>query len=299
MEKTRSAFVTIVGRPNVGKSTLLNALLGEKVAIVSDRPQTTRTKIMGVLTRGDVQIVFTDTPGMQVPRNRLGNHMKKAVLDALEEVDVILLVTEAFRRPDETELDLMKLIQKNHSKAILVINKTDCIRDKNRLAALIDEYRLLCPFEEIIPTSAKDGSNLETLLGCIEKNAPEMPHFFPDDTLTDQPEKVIVAEIIREKMLYLLRDEVPHGIAVSVDSMRRRPDKDIMDIHATIYCERKSHKGIIIGKGGSMLQKIGSLARADVEAFMGVPVNLQCWIKIREDWRNRENWISDFGLNEE
>ena len=299
MQKTKSSFVTIIGKPNVGKSTLLNALLGEKIAIVSDRPQTTRTKIMGVLTLDETQIVFTDTPGMLMPKNRLGNHMKRAILDAINEVDMIIMVTEAFREPDETELSLIESIKKQKTKAILVINKIDCIKDMNRLAKLIDTYRKLYSFEEIIPASAQSNDNLNIVLDSIVKNAPEMPHFFPDDTLTDQPEKVIVAELIREKILTLLRDEVPHGVAVSIEKMRQREDKELIDIVATIYCEKKSHKGILIGKGGSMLKKIGSLSRKDIEEFIGVPVNLQCWIKICEDWRNKEGLIKEFGLSEE
>lgn len=298
--KTKSSFVTIIGRPNVGKSTLLNALLGEKIAITSDRPQTTRTKIMGVLTQNETQIVFTDTPGMLVPKNRLGHHMKKAIVDAVSEVDMIILVIEAFNdKPDETELKLIESIKSQGSKAILVINKVDCIKNKNRLALLIDEFRKLYDFEEIIPASAQNGVNVDVIIDSIVKNAAEMPHFFPDDTLTDQPEKVIVAELIREKILTLLRDEVPHGVAVSIEKMRERENKNIIDINATIYCEKKSHKGILIGKSGSMLKKIGSLSRKDIEEFIGMPVNLQCWIKISEDWRNKEGIIKEFGLSEE
>lgn len=297
MPKTHSSFVTIIGRPNVGKSTLLNALLGEKIAITSDRPQTTRTKIMGVLTLAKTQIVFTDTPGMLAPKNRLGHHMKRAILDAVSEVDMIILVVEAFKEPSDIELSLIESIKKQKSKAILVINKTDCIKDKQRLAALISKYSKLYCFEEIVPASAQCGDNLNIILDSIVKNAPQMPHFFPDDTLTDQPEKVIAAELIREKILNLLRDEVPHGVAVSIEKMRKREDKELIDIHATIYCERKSHKGIIIGKSGAMLKKIGELSRKDIEEFMGMSVNLQCWVKISEDWRKKESFIKEFGLS--
>lgn len=299
MYKTKSSFVTIIGRPNVGKSTLLNALLGEKIAIVSDRPQTTRTKIMGVLTLNETQIVFTDTPGMHLPKNRLGQHMKKAVLEAMGEVDMIILVTEAFKEPDETEISLIESIKKQGAKAILVINKTDCIKDMKRLAKLIDSYRKMYSFEEIIPASALSQDNLDIILESIVKNAPYMPHFFPDDTLTDQPEKIIAAELIREKILNLLRDEVPHGVAVCIEKMRQREGKNLLDIHATIYCEKKSHKGILIGKQGAMLKKIGTLSRNDLEEFLGMPVNLQCWVKISEDWRNKEGLIKEFGLSEE
>ena len=299
MYKTKSSFVTIIGRPNVGKSTLLNALLGEKIAIVSDRPQTTRTKIMGVLTIDETQIVFTDTPGMHLPKNRLGQHMKKAVLEAMDEVDMIILVTEAFKEPDETEISLIESIKKQGAKAILVINKTDCIKDMAKLAKLIDNYRKMYSFEEIIPVSALSKDNIDIIIKSIVDNAPNMPHFFPDDTLTDQPEKIIAAELIREKILNLLRDEVPHGVAVCIEKMRQRENKNLLDIHATIYCEKKSHKGILIGKQGSMLKKIGMLSRNDLQEFLGMPVNLQCWVKISEDWRNKEGLIKEFGLSEE
>ncbi len=298
MSKTHSSFVTIIGRPNVGKSTLLNALLGEKIAITSDRPQTTRTKIMGVLTLNETQIVFTDTPGMLAPKNKLGHHMKRAILDAVTDVDMIILVVEAFKEIGEIELSLIESIKARKNKAILVINKTDCIKDKERLAALILKYSRLYDFEEIIPASAQNGYNLDVILNTIVKNAPQMPHFFPDDTLTDQPEKVIAAELIREKLLTLLHDEVPHGVAVSIDKMRQREGRELMDISATIFCEKKSHKGIIIGKSGVMLKKIGELSRKDLEEFLGMPVNLQCWVKISEDWRNKEGLIKEFGLSD-
>ena len=225
--------------------------------------------------------------------------MKRAILDAVSEVDMIILVVEAFKEPSEVELSLIESIKKQKSKAILVINKTDCIKDKNRLAELILKYSKLYSFEEIVPASAQNGNNLDVVLDSIVKNAPAMPHFFPDDTLTDQPEKVIAAELIREKILKLLRDEVPHGVAVSIDKMRKREDKELIDISATIFCEKKSHKGILIGKSGSMLKKIGMLSRKDLEDFLGAPVNLQCWIKISEDWRNKEGLIKEFGLSEE
>ena len=295
--ETKSAFVAIVGRPNVGKSSLLNALVGEKVAIVSSKPQTTRTRITGVLTQGDTQLVFIDTPGLHKPRTKLSEYMVKQVGDSVADVDVAVLVVEPGDEIQKAEQSLIDSFKAKRIPAVLVINKIDTLAEKEKLMAQIALFMRAYTFEAVVPISALHGSGVGDVLSELRRFATPSPFFFDTDTLTDQPERVIVAEIVREKLLRRLFDEVPHGTAVSVESMKERPDKDVMDIQVQIYCERESHKGMIIGKGGAMLKKIASQARQDIEHFLGCRVNLQCWVKVREDWRNRENIIRSFGYN--
>lgn len=297
MKEEKSAFIAIVGKPNVGKSSLLNVMLGQKVAIVSDKPQTTRTKIMGVLTRDNIQLVFTDTPGYHRPKTKLGEKMVKAVGDSISGVDACLFVVEPEGEMKESELELIAKFKKEKMPVILAINKIDTVKDKTQLMARIAEMTKYYSFEAVVPVSAVKQDGLSELLEELEKTAFESPHFFPDDTLTDQPERVIAGEIVREKLLRLLDKEIPHGTAVSIEKMREREDSDILDIEAIIYCEKESHKGIIIGKGGSMLKKVSTYARQDMEKFFGIKINLKCWVKVKEGWRNREGLIHNFGLD--
>ena len=297
MKETKTAFIAIVGCPNVGKSSLLNVMLGQKVAIVSDKPQTTRTKIMGVLTRDETQLVFTDTPGYHRPRTKLGEKMIKAVGDSLSGVDVCLFVVEPTGELRPAELELIEKFKKEKMPVILAINKIDTLKDKSELMGRILEMTQHYDYEAVVPVSAVKNDGVPALMEELEKLAFPSPHFFPDDTLTDQPERVLAGEIIREKMLRLLDKEIPHGIAVSIEKMRERDDSDILDIEAIIYCERDSHKGIIIGKKGTMLKKISTYARADMEKFFDCHINLQCWVKVKEGWRNREGLIHNFGLD--
>lgn len=299
MTNSKNAFITIVGRPNAGKSSLLNALIGEKIAAVSSKPQTTRTKITGVLTNGETQYVFMDTPGMHRAKNKLSEHMIKTVNDSVADVDIALLVTDCTKPVSQSEKDLISGFGKK-SKVILIINKIDLLEDKSEIMNKISEYSALFNFEEIIPVSVLEGDGLDIIMNTLDKFAVEGPHYFPDDTLTDQPEKVIMAEIIREKALNNLNDEIPHGIAVTIENLNERDNASgeaILDISAVIYCERESHKGIVIGKGGSMLRKIGGDARTELEEFFQIKVNLQCWVKVKEGWRNREGMIRNFGLS--
>lgn len=297
MKETKTAFIAIVGCPNVGKSSLLNVMLGQKVAIVSDKPQTTRTKIMGVLTRGETQLVFTDTPGYHRPRTKLGEKMIKAVGDSLSGVDVCLFVVEPTGELRPTELELIEKFKKEKMPVILAINKIDTLKDKSELMGRILEMTKYYEYEAVVPVSAVKNDGVPALMEELEKLAFPSPHFFPDDTLTDQPERVLAGEIIREKMLRLLDKEIPHGVAVSIEKMRERDDSDILDVEAIIYCEKDSHKGIIIGKKGAMLKKISTYARADMEKFFDCHINLQCWVKVKEGWRNREGLIHNFGLD--
>ena len=294
----QSAFVAIVGRPNVGKSSLLNAMLGQKIAIVSNKPQTTRTRIMGVLTNGKNQLVFLDTPGLHKPRNRLGNYMIKSVTESVSGVDACLLVVEAGKAVTAADQELIGKFQALGMPALLAINKIDTIRDKSVLMEQITEYTNLFDFEAVVPISALDGNGVPLLVEELEKLCQPGGHFFAEDTLTDQPERVLAAEIVREKLLRLLDKEIPHGIAVVVERMREREDSSgITDIEATIYCERDSHKAIIIGKQGSMLKRVGSYARSDMEAFFDCKINLQLWVKVKEDWRNRESILHHLGYD--
>ena len=294
---TKTAFIAIVGCPNVGKSSILNRVLGTKIAIVSSKPQTTRTKIMGVLTEGETQLVFTDTPGYHKPHNKLGEKMNQAVGDSIGGVDACLFVVEAKGDIKKGEYELLEKFKKLKVTVILAINKIDMIKDKEELLARIVQLSELFDFEAVVPVCASNGEHIDELVDEMKRLAFESPHFFPDDTLTDQPERVLAAEIIREKILRLMDKEIPHGIAVSIEKMRERDDKDILDIEAIIYCERESHKGMVIGKKGAMLKKISTYARQDLEAFFGIKVNLQTWVKVKEDWRNREGLIHNFGLD--
>ncbi|MBR0541773.1 MAG: GTPase Era [Clostridia bacterium] len=297
--KSKTAFVAIVGKANVGKSSILNKLIGSKIAIVSSKPQTTRTRIMGVLTTDDgVQLVFTDTPGFHKPKTKLGEKMVQAVSDSISGVDCCLFVVDAAdEKLNAAELELINKFKAEKMPVILAINKIDTIKEKTDLMKKIAEIAALYDFTAVVPVSAETGDGLDALLDELKAQSAESVHFFPDDTLTDQPERVLAAEIIREKMLRLIDKEIPHGTAVAIERMREREDADIMDIDATIYCERESHKGIIIGKGGSMLKKISTYARQDMEDFFDIKVNLKCWVKVKEDWRNREGLIHNFGLD--
>ena len=297
MGETKTAFIAIVGCPNVGKSSILNALLGQKVAIVSDKPQTTRTRIMGVLTQDETQLVFTDTPGFHRPHNKLGEKMMQAVSDGISGVDACLFVVEAQGKLREAEKELIEKCHQQRMPVILAINKIDTVPVKTDLMSRILELSKVYDFEAVVPVSAIKRDGLDDLLDEMKKLAQPSMHFFPDDTLTDQPERVLASEIIREKMLRLLDREIPHGVAVSVEKMRERTDKDIVDIEAVIYCEKESHKGIIIGKKGAMLKQISTYARQDMERFFDCKINLQCWVKVKEGWRNREGLIHNFGLD--
>lgn len=293
---TKTAFVAIVGCPNVGKSSILNRLLGQKIAIVSEKPQTTRTRITGILTRGETQLVFTDTPGFHKPRTKLGENMVKAVSDSIADVDACLFVVEPSGELRDKELELIDRFKREQIPVILAINKVDTVPEKETLMARILDISSRYAFSAVVPLSAKTGENFPALLEELEALAQPSVHFFPEDTLTDQPERVIVSEILREKMLRLLDKEIPHGTAVSIEKMRERESGDLIDIDAVIYCEKESHKGIIIGKKGAMLKRISTRAREDMERFLCCRVNLQCWVKVKEDWRNREGLIRNFGL---
>lgn len=293
--KTKSAFVAIVGRPNVGKSSLLNALVGEKVAIVSNKPQTTRTRITGVLTKDDTQFVFIDTPGLHKPRTKLSEYMVKQVRESVADVDVAVLVVEPTGEIQKAEFDLMASFKAQKLPAILAINKIDTIDAKEKLITRILAFSNEFEFDAIVPISALKGDAVDEIMDELRKFAQPSPFFFDEDTLTDQPERVIVSEIVREKLLRCLYDEIPHGTAVEVEKMREREGQEIIDIDVQIYCERESHKGMIIGKGGEMLKRIATNAREDIETFLDCKVNLKCWVKVREDWRNRENMMKNFG----
>ncbi|GLH64915.1 GTPase Era [Parageobacillus sp. G301] len=297
-EGYKSGFVSIVGRPNVGKSTFLNRVIGQKIAIMSDKPQTTRNKIQGVYTTDDAQIIFIDTPGMHKPKHKLGDFMMKVALNALREVDLILFMInaeEGFGRGDAFIIEQLKEV---NTPVFLVINKIDKVHPDD-LLPLIDQYKDLYPFAEIIPISALQGNNIETLVEQIKKYLPEGPQYYPPDQITDHPERFIIAELIREKALHLTREEVPHSIAVVVETIERREDSDTVYVGAVIIVERDSQKGIIIGKQGRMLKEIGQRARMDIEALLGSKVFLELWVKVQKDWRNRLAQLRDFGFREE
>ena len=295
MTNTKAAMITICGRPNVGKSTLTNALVGEKIAIVSNKPQTTRNRITAIVSRGNTQFVLMDTPGFHKPRTRLGDYMVNVVKESVADVDAVLLLVEPVAAIGPQEEELIQRLKTTGAPAILVINKIDTV-DKTRLLSVMALYAQAFDFDAVIPVSAKTGEGLEELMDEMEKYALEGPHLFPDDMITDQPERQICAELVREKLLQCLDKEIPHGTAVEVSKFSER-DNGIIDLEVTIYCEKDSHKGIIIGKKGAMLKKIGELARTDIEAFMGTKVYLQTWVKVKENWRDSLAQLRNFGFN--
>ena len=295
---TASVFVVVIGRPNVGKSSLTNLLVGEKVAIVTSKPQTTRTRITGVVTRGPLQYVLLDTPGVHKAKNKLGKRMDKTASDSLGDVDVSMMLFEPHPGLNESEQALIDALRRS-GPAIAVINKTDLVRDPAELDARRAELEALGVFDQVCAVSVRDRKNCEELFDVLGRYAVEGPHYFDDDAYTDMPEKELVAELIREKALLFMRDEIPHGLAVVVERFKERPGTDLVDIDVNIYCERESHKGMVIGKGGAMLKKIASAARADCEEFLGCRVNLQCWVKVKPDWRDNEFLLNSFGFRQD
>ena len=293
----KSGFVSIVGRPNVGKSTLMNNVVGEKIAIMSDKPQTTRNTIQAVYTDEECQIVFWDTPGIHKPKNKLGEFMVKSATDAFKNVDLVLFVVDDSKKIGPGDRKIIEDLRGIKTPVILVLNKIDKL-EESELFELMQLYSNEDLFKAIVPISALKGRNVNELLKVIGNYLQEGPKYFPDYMITDQPERVLVSELIREKVLHYLNDEVPHGVAVEVERMKSRQDKDIVDISAVIYCERDSHKGIIIGKNGRKLKGIGKSAREDMELLLGSKINLQLWVKVKENWRNLQNYITDFGYND-
>ena len=293
---TKSAMITICGRPNVGKSTLTNAIVGEKIAIVSNKPQTTRNRISAVVTRGDTQFVLMDTPGFHKPRTRLGDYMVNVVKESVADVDAVMLLIEPIANIGRQEEELIARIKEARVPAVLMINKIDTV-EKSALLEVMAVYSAACEFDAIIPISAKNGEGLDELMEQLEKYAVEGPQLFPDDMISDQPEKQICAELVREKLLLCLDKEIPHGIAIEVTKFSER-ENGIIDMDVTIFCEKASHKGIIIGKQGAMLRRIGELARNDIEAFMGTKVFLQTWVKVKENWRDSMAQLRNFGFSE-
>lgn len=298
--ETRSVFVTIAGRANAGKSSLLNLLIGEKIAMVTDKPQTTRTKITGVLTKNELQYVFIDTPGIHKAHNKLGEHMNKVVKDSVTGIDAVIYMADVTKKINQIDIDAIESLKRSDTPVILVLNKIDLVNDKNEVAVKIAEFSQMMDFRSVIPISVAENDGVDILMNEITELAVPAPHYFPDDSFTDQPEKVIMSEMIREKAMLLMHDEIPHGIAVTIETLDESVTKsgeDILNISAVIYCERDSHKGMVIGKGGAMLRKIGQAAREELEDFFRIRVNLQLWVKVKEDWRNREGLIRNFGLN--
>ena len=297
---TKTAMITICGRPNVGKSSLTNALVGEKIAIVSDKPQTTRNRIYGVVNREDTQFVLLDTPGLHKPRSRLGDYMVKVVRESLEQVEAALLLVEPIAHVGEPEKILLQRIREEQLPCVLCINKIDTVEKKDDLLAVIAAYsQAFDGFDAIIPISARTGDGLEDLMAQLQTYAAEGPQLFPDGMTTDQPDAQVCAEIVREKMLLCLEKEIPHGTAVEVTRFTEREDTGIIDLDVTIYCEKASHKGIIIGKHGDMLKRISSLARRDIEKFMGAKVYMETWVKVKENWRDNVNFIRARGYDEQ
>ncbi|PWW26541.1 GTP-binding protein Era [Cytobacillus oceanisediminis] len=294
----KSGFISIIGRPNVGKSTFLNRVIGQKIAIMSDKPQTTRNKVQGVLTTDDAQFIFIDTPGIHKPKHKLGDFMMKVAQNTLKEVDVILFMVNAQEGFGRGEEFIIEKFQSVRTPIFLVINKIDQVHP-DELLKLIESYREKYEFSEIIPISALEGNNVETLLGQIKEYIPEGPQFYPADQVTDHPERFIVSELIREKALHLTREEIPHSLAVIIDKMERREEKDVVHVMATIIVERDSQKGIVIGKQGKMLKEVGKRARVDIENLLGSKVYLELWVKVQKDWRNKMSQLRDFGFRED
>ncbi len=293
----KTGFITLIGRPNVGKSTLMNHLIGQKIAITSNKPQTTRNRILTVYTDDECQMIFLDTPGIQNTKNKLGEYMTKAAKSTISEVDVVLWLVEPSTYIGEVEKSIAEDLKSCKSPVILVINKIDTVSEES-LSRFEEAYKKEMDFAKVVRVAALKGQNIDEVMGTIKQFLPYGPPFYDEDTITDQPERQIAAEIIREKALRLLRDEVPHGIAVTIEKMREREDNpDLMDIEATIICERDSHKGIVIGKGGTMLKKIGSAARKDIEEMVECQVNLQLFVKVRRDWRDDNNQLKNFGYD--
>ncbi len=295
---TKNVFTAITGRPNVGKSSLTNLLVGEKISIVSDKPQTTRNRINGVLTEGEVQYVFIDTPGVLRAKNRLGEHMRKSIRTSMEDVDAAILIADVTKKVSDAERELIRSFEQNGTDVILLLNKIDLVRDKNSLLPLIAQYSGLYDFAEVIPISVKNRVNTDQILPALAKFAQEGEHVFPDDIATDRTERFLCAEIIREKILWKMQQEIPHGTAVDIESFKTREKNgsEIIDIGAVIICEKDSHKGMIIGKGGERLKEIGTLARTDMEDLLGAKVALKLFVKVKEDWRNRENIIAEYNI---
>ncbi|MBE6853286.1 MAG: GTPase Era [Ruminococcus sp.] len=295
---TKTVFITIAGRTNAGKSSLLNALIGEKIASVSSKSQTTRTKITGVVNVDETQLIFIDTPGLHKAKNKLSEYMLKAVRESASDIDAVFFMVDCTRKIGDQEREMLRSVSSSKTPLVLILNKIDLLKDKTVLAKTIAELNSEYNFDAVIPISVLCNDGIDLVLEKALSLAVESPHFFPPDTITDQPEKIIAGEIVREKLLELLDDEVPHGIAVAVETMRERDDKDILDISAVIFCERDSHKGIVIGKGGRMLKRAATLSRQELEEFFQIKVNLQCWVKVKEDWRNRDAIIRTLGLSD-
>lgn len=290
----KSGFVTVIGRPNVGKSTLLNRVIGEKISIISDKPQTTRNKIQMVYTEDDSQIIFLDTPGMQTPKNILGEYMLRISKSTLEEVDVVTFMVDESLQIGRLDSYIIEQLKDVSTPIVLLINKIDKLT-KKEIDSLIEKYKNMDMFQDVIGISALNNDNIEEYINAIKKIIPEGPQYFPDDMITDQPERFIVSEIIREKALINLEEEIPHGIYVSIDKIKKREGKELIDVFANLYCEKESHKGMVIGKNGSMLKKIGQEAREDIEKLLGSKVNLQIWVKVEKNWREKANKVKYFG----
>lgn len=298
---TKNAFIAITGRANAGKSSLTNLLVGEKISIVSEKPQTTRNRINGVLTKGDTQYVFMDTPGMHKPKTKLSEHMVKSIRQSVDDVDCAILMADVTKKISSIEQDLIRSFASHGTAVVLLLNKVDLLKDKSEILKIIQQYSELYDFEEIIPISVKNRINTDQIMPVLERFAVEGEHFFPDDIATDRTERFMCSEIVREKILRVMQEEIPHGVAVDVEKFKSRMngDTEIIDISVVIICEKESHKGMIIGKGGERLKQIGTMARGDMEDLLQAKVNLQCFVKVKEDWRNRERVISDLGMYDE
>ena len=298
---TKNAFIAITGRANAGKSSLTNLLVGEKVSIVSEKPQTTRNRINGVLTKGETQFVFIDTPGMHKPKTKLSEHMVKSIRQSVDDVDCAILMADVTKTMSSVEQDLIRSFASHGTAVVLLLNKIDLLKDKSDILKIIQQYSELYDFEEVIPISVKNRINTDQILPVLERFAVEGEHFFPDDIATDRTERFMCSEMVREKILRVMQEEIPHGTAVEVEKFKTRMkgEQEIIDISVVIICEKESHKGMIIGKGGERLKQIASMAREDMEDLLGAKVNLQCFVKVKEDWRNRERVISDLGMFDE